>query len=81
MQRPWFGAKTFGIGVGPKSWEGWLVIAVFAGTALALPRLAAWRHGPSWIAPAGLGLLLLALLIVMTFKGDGKSLRWRAGPR
>jgi hypothetical protein len=27
-KRPWFGPKRFGYGVGPQTWQGWLLVAV-----------------------------------------------------
>ena len=27
-RRPWFGPKRIGIGYGPRTWQGWLLVAV-----------------------------------------------------
>jgi hypothetical protein len=27
-RRPWFGRKRFGYGIGPRTWQGWLLLAV-----------------------------------------------------
>lgn len=31
---PWFGPKRVGVGWGPRTWQGWLIVALF--TALVL---------------------------------------------
>ena len=41
--RYWFGRKRLGVGIAPRSWEGWLVLALYAvlialTAPLALPR-------------------------------------------
>lgn len=38
--RYWFGPKTFGFGVSPRTWEGWAVMAAFVMVAVAIARLA-----------------------------------------
>jgi len=37
-KRPWFGPKRFGYGISPKTWQGWLIVAVFVAvvTGIAL---------------------------------------------
>ena len=35
--RPWFRPMRHGVGVGPASWQGWGVVAVFALLLAALP--------------------------------------------
>jgi len=41
-KRPWFGPKRIGYGISPKTWQGWLILAVFVaavtGIALWLAR-------------------------------------------
>ena len=34
----WFGPKRFGFGIGPASWQGWLVMLVFVGGAVGAAR-------------------------------------------
>ncbi len=36
----WFGRKRFGWGIGPRSWQGWLVSAVYVGALIGLRQLA-----------------------------------------
>jgi len=38
-RQPWFGPKTFGYGYGPKTWQGWLVIAVLVLFAILVATL------------------------------------------
>ena len=46
--KPWFGPRRWGVGIGPRSWEGWLltvavVLAIgFSGTLNGLQN---WQHG------------------------------------
>jgi hypothetical protein len=39
----WFGAKRFGYGFGPRTWQGYLVTAVLAGFAIAVGTLVKGR--------------------------------------
>ena len=46
---PWFSEKSIGYGIGPRSWQGWLlmlamilVVIVACVTAVQLPDLARW---------------------------------------
>jgi hypothetical protein len=38
MRRPWFGRRHIGFGVGPRTWQGWLVTAIYIGLALGIGR-------------------------------------------
>jgi hypothetical protein len=33
-KRPWFGPKRFGYGIGPQTWQGWLLVAVSAAATI-----------------------------------------------
>jgi len=37
-KQPWFGPKRVGYGISPKTWQGWLIVAVFVAvvTGIAL---------------------------------------------
>lgn len=35
----WFGRKRFGFGYGPRSWQGWLVTAVYAMLLIGASRV------------------------------------------
>lgn len=68
---PWFGPKTAGYGIGPTSWQGWLVsilvMAVAVGAALAM----AWiRAMPRWISLAVMVLDLAAFVTIIALKTE-----------
>lgn len=35
----WFAPKRFGIGYSPASWQGWALLAIYAASMIAMPRL------------------------------------------
>lgn len=35
----WFGSKRLGLGVGPRSWQGWVTTAVYIALMIGLPRV------------------------------------------
>lgn len=39
MNGNWFGPKSFGIGVGPRKWQGLLVIAVYLASIVFIARM------------------------------------------
>jgi hypothetical protein len=72
----WFPAKTYGYGWGPPtSWQGWLVMAIFA-TALAASAIACLpgKHTARFVVCTV--LLTLALLLVCWLKGEKPRWRW-----
>ena len=40
MAKGWFDHKTIGFGIGPRSWEDWLVTALFVAGLLILVKIA-----------------------------------------
>lgn len=44
MTGNWFGPKVFGIGIGPRTWQGLLVIAVYAASIVFVARLVDATH-------------------------------------
>ena len=38
MRQPWFGRKHIGFGIGPRSWQGWLVTLAYIALALIVGR-------------------------------------------
>ncbi|HWU75801.1 MAG TPA: hypothetical protein VN043_04805 [Rhodanobacter sp.] len=66
--KPWFSRKKSGWGVGPSSWQGWLVMAVYAAIVFLLGREfppAAHRVG----FYAGIIVVTGLLLAVIVLKG------------
>jgi hypothetical protein len=41
----WFGPKRFGVGYGPRTWQGYLVAAALALVALLIGTVAKGHHG------------------------------------
>ncbi len=37
--KPWFGPKRFGVGIGPASWQGWVLTIVVAIAIIVLVRV------------------------------------------
>ena len=68
----WFGPKTFGWGVSPASWQGWLVTALFILAAIAAFRVPTIQWGwPGWSRQAiYAGDLILFLLVVWLTYAD-----------
>lgn len=74
----WFAPKRYGYGAGlPISWQGWLVLAVYLGIALAASRLL----GDRALAIAGIMVPATAVLILIAIKTTRGGWRWRWGPR
>ena len=73
MTRGWFGPKTFGWGVSPASWEGWLATLVFV---LAMIAVSLWVHptdgAAAWLARGGLLAAYLGLIAV-TYRRDART--------
>ena len=68
----WFGRKRIGWGVGPRSWQGWLVTAVYVVVLISLRHVGMLRAHHSyfvWIA----GSLTVAYLAVVVWKCDRLS--------
>lgn len=63
----WFGKKRIGWGIGPLRWQGWLVMAIYAVTMIALPRVVD-RAAHPWLVGGGIAVLSIALLTIMILK-------------
>ena len=81
MGEPWFGAKAYGVGIGPKSRAGWIAIVAYLVLMATVPVACRSLSWPAWAIPAALGLLTVGFLILMVLKGDGQPWRWRWGGR
>ena len=59
MKGNWFGPKLFGIGIGPRTWQGLLVIAVYVAGLIFIARMvdAALTTKLMLVAVATVGLL------------------------
>ena len=38
-KKPWFGPKRIGYGIRPQTWQGWLIILIFAIVVIVVARL------------------------------------------
>lgn len=79
MSDPWFGVKTYGIGIGPKNFWGWvstLLYCVFMSTVPFTTRYLDWSV---WIIPVEYALFTIVFFALLFMKGDGKPWRWRWG--
>lgn len=57
-KQPWFGPKQFGVGYGPRTWQGYLVTAGVALCAILIGTVAKGHHHHS-------SLILLAIIPVI----------------
>ena len=73
----WFPAKRYGWGWGPpRTWQGWLVIAVFVILlALGAVALAPMQQPVGFVAYAA--ILCAGLIAVCYVKGEPPHWRWR----
>jgi hypothetical protein len=75
MKKPlWFKAKTYGWGWTPATWQGWMVIAIFA-LIMVINAMRLQSH-PVWFAGES---IVLALILVVTSYLTGESPRWQWG--
>ena len=81
MNRPWFGPKRYGIGIGPTAPAGWVVMGVFVGAMSGAPPLVGALGWPEWTFAGIQVLAVAALLAVVVLKGDRRPLKWRWGER
>ncbi|MFO7287909.1 MAG: hypothetical protein LOD94_12975 [Gammaproteobacteria bacterium] len=70
----WFGAKTYGIGWTPVTWQGWVVVIVFVVLVIGgMALIDEW-----WLKVAYAVLLIVALVFLAAWKGE-KPFKWRWG--
>lgn len=80
MRRRWFRAKRYGWGWTPASWQGWLVLGLYAlaiaGAASVMA--AAEPAGLAWLAGMLLAMLATLTLVIVCYR-TGDPPRWRWG--
>jgi hypothetical protein len=85
MSKPWFRAKSYGLGYSPEGWRGWAALAAFLVLALANIKftraLVADRREGDALSTGVMALLIAGLIAVVVLKSDGSPLRWRWGGR
>ena len=69
----WFGPKTFGYGIGPRSWQGWLATVLFAVIVIGSRFIPFESFGlPDWSRTGlliGTGVIF-ALTVFLTYERD-----------
>lgn len=60
-KKPWFGPKRYGLGISPKSWQGWLITFDFAAFLIIIGYY--WPDINFWV---GFIITILALAILFT---------------
>lgn len=64
-QRPWFGPKRFGVGYGPRTWQGYLTMAILVLAAIFIATVAKGHHSPlAWLAVLPVVVIPLAIMLV-----------------
>jgi hypothetical protein len=72
----WFPAKQYGWGWGaPATWQGWVVLAIFVGLAVAGSLLLLPGYGQV-VFFAYIAVLSLVLLAICWIKGEPPAWRW-----
>lgn len=69
----WFGPKRFGVGIAPRSWQGWLATACYALGMIAIAKIgkaAADAHHPVMWTVLALWSLLFAIVIAVSYRPD-----------
>ena len=69
----WFGPKTVGYGIGPRSWQGWLATVIFFAATLGSCFVRPETLGlPHWARAAFIAILVLGYfgLIGATYESD-----------
>jgi len=57
--RYWFGRKRIGWGWGPRSWEGWLTVILYALLMMTLPSYLGARWGDTGVRVLWFGLTVM----------------------
>lgn len=70
----WFGPKSYGIGCRPVSWQGWLVMALFIGIAIASTQF--FKDKPLILASILVPATALFLLVAIKTSSGGCGWRW-----
>ena len=60
-RQPWFGPKRFGYGWGPRTWQGFLVVAVLIALLIAVATVTG-GHGP--LMPACVAAVIVVPFII-----------------
>jgi hypothetical protein len=61
--RYWFGRKRIGWGWGPRSWQGWVTIIIYALLMMTVPDYLGPQLGSNGVRIVWIGLTVLLLVI------------------
>jgi hypothetical protein len=81
MREPWFGPKSYGIGITPKSPAGWAAVAVYVLAMAATGPVVKFLAAPTWVIWPIIAGLAAAFLALTYIKSDRQPWRWRWGGR
>ncbi|MEO6798411.1 MAG: hypothetical protein ABI178_00525 [Rhodanobacter sp.] len=59
----WFGRKRLGWGFGPRSWQGWLTVLIYALLMMTLPTYFGPQLGDRGVRIAWIGLTILFFVV------------------
>lgn len=79
MSDPWFGVKTYGIGIGPKNLAGWVSTLLYCTMMIGVPVAKRALNWPTWMILVAYVLFTIAFFALVFIKGDGKPWRLRWG--
>lgn len=65
----WFGPKLYGWGISPRTWQGWLVVALYVLSVALIVRSASFSHSAKTALIIAATLCLVVLAIV-TYSAD-----------
>lgn len=65
----WFGPKRVGVGFGPRTWQGWVAVGVYALLMFAVPQ-AMGSNGDHTMRTASMAAVTVAFLILFFWKLD-----------
>ncbi|MBE1159913.1 hypothetical protein [Dyella acidiphila] len=70
--RAWFGPKRIGWGYGPRSWQGWLTVAIYALLMMTLPTFLGPQLGQNGVRTVWIVLTVL-FFVVFFWKLDRRA--------
>ena len=79
MTKAWFGVKSYGVGLTPKSAWGWVTTGIYVAAMMSNAPLVLGARGPVWLIPVVFALLTGGFLFIVLLKNDHRAWRWRWG--
>jgi len=64
-KQPWFGPKRFGVGYGPRTWQGYLTTTILVLAAILIATVARAHHSPlAWLGVLPVVVVPLVIMLV-----------------